>query len=243
MADNPDPMLRELESEFRREQLAKLWDRYGIYAIALAVLLVVAVGGYKWWEARSLSAAEAAGARYQAAMQLMEQGKSDEAREALQAMAQEAPKGYATLARLQIAGQAASAGKTAEALAAYEGIVADGSVDPLLRQYAELQTAALKVDTADFTEMQNRLTPLLGDNNAWRHNARELLGLSAYRTGRLEEARQLFLELAADQKTPPSVRERAGLIMGLITSAEAQQAAPQPQPASGTPPAESPKVQ
>jgi len=101
----------------------------------------------------------------------------------------------------------------------------------------------LIVDTADFTEMQNRLTPLLDENNAWRFSARELLGLSAYRTGRLEEARQLFLELAANQKTPPAIRERAGLMMGLITSAEAQQSAPATQPAASTPAAEPPKVQ
>ncbi len=243
MADDRDVMLRELENEVRREQMAKLWDRYGIYAIAVAVLIVVAVGGYKWWEAQSLSAAAEAGARYQTAMQLVEQGKPGEARQVFEAMAQNAPSGYASLARLQLAGEAASAGKTDDALRAFEAIAADGSVDPLLRDYARLESAALKIDSADFTEMQNRLTPLMQDNNAWRHSARELLGLSAYRAGRLDEARQIFLELAADQKTPPSVRERAGVMMGLITSAEAQQTTGSTQPASGTQPAETPKVQ
>lgn len=243
MADDHDAMMRELESEFRREQMAKYWDRYGVYVIAVAVIIIVGVGGFKLWQAHSLAAAEAAGARYQAAMQMAQQGKTDEARQAFAAMAEDAPKGYATLSRLQLAGESASAGKTAEALTAYEAIADDGSIDPLLRQYARLQSAELKVDTADFTEMQNRLTPLLDENSAWRSSARELLGLSAYRTGRLEEARQIFLELAADQKTPPSVRERAGLMMGLITSAEAQQSAPSGQPATGTPAPEPPKVQ
>jgi len=242
MAEDRDPILRELESEVRREQLAKLWDRYGLYVVALAVVIVLGVGGYQWWQARSLAASQEAGARYQAAVQLAEQGKTEEARKALESIAQEGPAGYASLARLQLAGEAASAGKKDEALAAYEAIAADSGVDQLMRQYAELQIASLKVDTADFTEMQNRLTPLTGENNAWRHSARELLGLSAYRAGRLEEARQIFLELAADQQTPPSVRERSGIIMGLITSAEAQQAAQAGQ-AGGAPSAEAPKVQ
>jgi len=242
MAEDRDPILRELESEVRREQLAKLWDRYGLYAVALAVVIVLGVGGYQWWQARSLAASQEAGARYQAAVQLAEQGKTEEARKALESIVQEGPAGYASLARLQLAGEAASAGKKDEALAAYEAIAADSGVDQLMRQYAELQIASLKVDTADFTEMQNRLTPLTGENNAWRHSARELLGLSAYRAGRLEEARQIFLELAADQQTPPSVRERSGIIMGLITSAEAQQAAQAGQ-AGGAPSAEAPKVQ
>lgn len=243
MADDRDAMLRELESEVRREQMAKLWDRYGIYVIAVAVLIVASVGGYKWWEARTLSAAAEAGAQYQAAMQLVEQGKGDEARQAFEALVRDAPSGYASLARLQLAGEAASAGRKDEALAAFEAIAADGSVEPLLRNYAQLQSAALKLDTADFTEMENRLTSLTDENNAWRHSARELLGLSAYRAGQLEEARQIFLELAADQKTPPSVRERAGIMMGLITSAEAQQATGSTQPTSGTQATEPPKVQ
>jgi hypothetical protein len=243
MADDHDAVMRELESEYRREQMAKYWDRYGVYAIALVVLIVVGVGGFKWWQARTLAAAQTAGAQYQTAMQLADEGKADEARQVFETIVRDSPQGYASLARLQLAGETAAAGKTAEAIAAYEGIASDTGIDPLLRQYAELQTAELKVDTADFTEMQNRLKPLLNDESAWRFSARELLGLSAYRAGRLEDARQLYLELAADQQTPPSVRERAGIMMGLITSAEATQSTPAAQPASGTPGAEPPKVQ
>lgn len=242
MAEDRDPLLRELESEVRREQLAKLWDRYGIYVVGLAAAIVLGVGGYQWWQARTLAAAQEAGARYQAAIQLAQQGKTEESRQALEAIVRDGPAGYATLARLQLAGEAASAGKKDEALTIYEAIAGNSGADLLLRQYAELQIASLKVDTADFTEIQNRLTPLTGGNNAWRHSARELLGLSAYRAGRLEEAKQIFLELAADQQTPPSIRERAGIIMGLITSAEAQQAAQSGQ-AGGAPSAETPKVQ
>ncbi len=244
MADDHKAILRELENEVRREQMAKLWDRFGVYAIAAVVLILVGVGGYKGWESYSISTAQSAGARYQTGMQLAAEGKTSEAQQVFEALSKDGPKGYAALARLQLAGEAATAGKTADAIAAYEGVEADPSVDPLLRQHAQLQIAALKVDTADFTELQNRLTPLLAEKNAWRHSARELLGLAAYRSGRLDEARQVFLELAADQKTPPSVRERAGVMMGLITSAEAQQAAPTTaQPAAGTPAAETPKVQ
>ena len=157
-------------------------------------------------------------------------------------MAKSAPTSYEALARMQLAAAANAAGNTDEAAAAYDGIIANAKVDQTLRDYARLQSAALKLDTADFTEMQNRLTPLLAETNAWRHGARELLGLSAYRAGRLDEARQAFLELAADQKTPASMRERVSVMMALITSAEAAKGAPA-QPAAGGAPAEAPKVQ
>lgn len=243
MANDRDIMFREIEGELRREQMARLWDRYGVYAIILTVLLIAGVGGYQWWTASSISASQQAGARYEAAVLLQQQGKAGESRQAFEELAKSSPASYEALARMQLAAAANAAGNTDEALAAYDGIVANAKVDQTLRDYARLQSAALKLDTADFTEMQNRLTPLLAETNAWRHGARELLGLSAYRAGQLDDARQTFLELAADQKTPASMRERVGVMMALITSAEAAKAAPAAQPAAGGAPAEAPKGQ
>src|ERR1700682_3335083 len=78
-------IFNEVDEEVRREQLKKLWDRYGNYIVALAFLVVAAVAaggawrGYKYWEPRR--AAEA-GAAYDAAARLAEEGKHDEAESA-----------------------------------------------------------------------------------------------------------------------------------------------------------------
>ena len=45
----------EVDEEVRREQLRKLWERYGFLLIAACVLLVAGVAGwrgYEWWEAK-----------------------------------------------------------------------------------------------------------------------------------------------------------------------------------------------
>jgi len=226
MADQHDTLLRQVEEELRRERLEQFWQRYGIFVIAAAVLIVVGVAGYKWWEARSIAAAEEAGLRYEAAVLLASSGKADEAKAALAKIAAEGPEGYAQLARLKLAGEAAKAGKREEATTAYEALAEDGSADPLLRDYARLQAAALRLDTADWTEMKNRLNPLIGDENAWRYSARELLGLAAYRAGRFDEARGALSALATDPKAPPAMRERANNIMSLVVAGELARNAP-----------------
>lgn len=66
----------------------------------------------------------------------------------------------------------------------------------------------------------NRLIDLATDTNPWKHNARELLGFSAFRTGRLPEARQQFEKLVADPAAPPTIKERAGIVMAEIAQAE-----------------------
>jgi len=94
-------IFHEVDEEVRRERLQKLWDRYSIYVIALAVLIVSAIGGwrgYEYWEAKK---AAAAGAAFESALNLSEAGKHAEAESAFAKIAAEAPAGYRILARLR----------------------------------------------------------------------------------------------------------------------------------------------
>jgi len=43
-------IFREVDEEVRRDQFKKLWERYGIFFIALAVLFVAAVGGWRGYQ-------------------------------------------------------------------------------------------------------------------------------------------------------------------------------------------------
>lgn len=220
MADGTDTFIREVQEELRREQLTRIWERYGTYIIAAVVLLVAAVAGYKYMEYYRISTAEAAGASYRAALALNDQGKTDDAQKALAAMAGKSSSSYAALAGLRLAAAAAKAGKTAEAVAAFETVAKGSAGDELLRDHAALQAAMLRLDVADWTEMQNRLNDLTNDRNAWRFSARELLGLAAYKAGRTAEARKTFEQLLGDQGTPPSMVERTQLMLNVLTEAD-----------------------
>jgi len=222
MADGTDSFFREVQEELRREKLAQMWQRYGTYIVAAAVLLVAGVAAYKYYEHNRITAAEAAGGRYEAAVKLLESGKTAEAQKALEGIASASSTGYATLANLRLAGTAAKEGRTADAIAAYEAISKGGrgGSDDLLRDYASLQAAILKLDTADWTEMQNRLNDLTNDKNPWRFSARELLGLAAYKAGRTEDARKTFEQLLGDRATPPAMIERAQVMLNVLTEAE-----------------------
>jgi len=219
MVDQRDSLAREIDEELRREQLLKLWERYGIYVIAAVVLAIVGIGGYKYYEHRRALAAEAAGASLVSASREAGENKA-EAQKALEEIAANAPAGYALLARLRLAAAARDAGKTAEAAAAFEAIAKDSSVDPLLTDYAQLQAAMLRLDNASWTDMQNRLNGLAADGNAWRFSARELLGLAAQKAGRMDDARSEFTRLLSDRGTPPGIAERARIMLAMLTEAE-----------------------
>ncbi|MEZ5816096.1 MAG: tetratricopeptide repeat protein [Hyphomicrobiaceae bacterium] len=226
MVDRNDSFLREVDEEVRREQFMKLWERYGVFVIAGLVLLFVGVGAYKWNESRRVAREQTAGASFEAASRLAAEGKSDEALKAFESIAKDGPTGYATLARLRVAGEQATAGRTAEALAAYEAISADSGVDQLLRNFATLQAAMLRVDQADWTEMKNRLTPLLDDKVPWHAQARELLGIAALKAGQTGEATKLFEQVLGDRTATSGMTRRAQEMLAVLTDRAAAKAAP-----------------
>jgi hypothetical protein len=248
MAQQDDGLLREVEEELRRERLEKIWKEYGTYVIAVAALIVLAVAGYKLWESQRLAAAQENGARYEDALLLLNDKKEGSAEKEFEKIAADGTGGYRALAQLQLAGSQARQGKKAEALATYEALANDGSADAMLRDFARLQAAGLRIGEADFTEIENRLTPLMGDDSPWRYSAREFLGLAAFKAGKTTEARTILTPLFVDQQTPQSITERVQIVMAEIaagevaTKAEAPPAAtlPETNAAPATPPATTP---
>jgi hypothetical protein len=228
MIDQKDSLAREVDEELRREQLLKLWERYGTYVVLLAVLIIAGIGGYKYLESRRLAAAEAAGAQLALAGREASENKQAEAQSTLEQIAANSPSGYATLARLRLAAALGASGKESDAVVAYDALAKESGVDPILSDYAQLQAAMLRIDTASFTEMQNRLTRLTGEANAWRYSARELLALAAEKAGMTAEAREEYQRLLSDRGTPPSIAERARVVMAMLTEAEMAKAAPTP---------------
>jgi hypothetical protein len=211
-------IFHEVDEEVRRERLQKLWDRYSIYIIALAVLIVVAIGawrGYEWWIAKQ---AAAAGAKFEVALMLSEHGKHAEAEAAFAQIAADAPAGYRILARFRAAAALAPT-KRADAVKAYDEIAGDPSLSTTLQDLAGLRAGMLLVDNAPLSEIKKRLDPLAAPGRSFRASARELLALSAWHHHDFTAARHYIDMLATDAETPPGARARAAVVSALIVAA------------------------
>jgi len=216
MSDRGDSFLREVDEAVRQERYKKLWDQYGVYALGLAALIVAGVAAYKGWAYWQERQAQAAGAKFSEALTMLDGADATRAKDVLALLAEEGPPGYRVLARFQLAAAEAKAGDIDKAVADYDALASDSSVDEILRGHATLQAAALRLDKADYAEMERRLKDLAEGNSAWRFSARELLGLSAYRLNDMREAEKQFSALVGDQGTPPNLRERADMMLALI---------------------------
>lgn len=214
MSDNS--FFREVDEAVRHDRFKALWDKYGVYILVGATLIIASVASYKGWVYWRDRQAQEAGAEFTQALTL-ETGKDEaKAREAFSSLAESGPSGYRVLARFQLAANEAKAGETDKAVATYDTLVTDGKVDPILQGLATVRAAGLRIDSADYAEMERRLKGLIDTNSPWRFSARELLGLSAYSHDDLPAAQTQFTALASDQGTPPNLRERANVLLALI---------------------------
>ena len=241
MADDRDSLLREVDEELRRDQMNKIWERYSGLIFGVAAMIVAGVWGYKFLESRRIAAAESAGSEFTAAAQLSADSKNDDAQKAFEKIAASGPSGYAALAKLQVAGAQAKAGKTAEALATFEGLAKQAGADDLLKSFAQVQAASLRLGEADYAEMQNRLGVLAGEGSPFKTTARELLGFAAFKSGKLDDARKQLEPLLIDPAASRAIQERIRIVMAQIAAAETPAApagaAPASQPATAPAPA------
>ncbi|BCJ90825.1 hypothetical protein IZ6_15600 [Terrihabitans soli] len=207
-------IFNEIEEDLRRERMNRLWKRYGPVLVGAAVLIVVGVSGWRAYDWYSAKQAQEAGARYDAAIALSTSGNAKEAEVALEALAKDAPAGYAILSRFRAATELSTTDKAAAA-ARFEAIAQDISVPALLRDLARIRAALALVDTGSQADVASRVEPLAANGNAWRHSAREILALAAWKAGNLDDTRRWAEELIVDPETPPGARARGQLLLDL----------------------------
>ncbi len=210
----------EVDEEIRGEGRRQLARRGAAAAGVLAVLLLVAVGGWQFWRWRQLQASREVAGQFLAAMQQAD-GATPGAREAdrsaaaaaFAAIARTAPEGYRVLARLREAALRVAGGDNGAARALWDQVAADTGASPLLRDYASLLWVENQVDDGDPAALQARLVPLLAPESAWRPLAEEAQALVQLRSDQGPAGRATLRRLAGDVAAPNGVRQRASIVL------------------------------
>jgi hypothetical protein len=208
-------LFNEVDEEVRRDQLKKLWDQYSIYIVAAALLIIASVGGWRGYQYLEAKKSAEAGAAFDKAAELSEANKHAEAEAAFADLAAKAPAGYRVLARLRMAAEVASRDQKAAAKL-FDEIAADRSVGVAEQDLARVRAAQLLLESASYPDMKARLEAAAAPTATFRHTARELLALSAWRANDSAATRQWLDLIANDGATPPSLRSRAEALQALL---------------------------
>jgi hypothetical protein len=205
----------EVDEDVRRDQLKKLWDQYSIYIIAGALLIIASVAGWRGYQYLEAKKAAEAGSAFDKAVELSEANKHSEAEAAFTSLAATAPSGYRILARLRAAAEAGTRDPQAGAKL-FDDLSADRSVGASEQELARIRAAGLLLDSSTYPAMLARLEPAAAPGATFRHTARELLALSAWRANDTNAARRWLDLIANDGETPPGLRSRAEALQALL---------------------------
>ncbi|MBN9244596.1 MAG: tetratricopeptide repeat protein [Mesorhizobium sp.] len=211
-----DSFIREVNEEFRSDQLKALWHRYGVAIVAVAALIVLGTAGYAGYRYWDEGRANVSGDAFSAALKLAQDGKNDEALAALDQLEKDGYGAYPVLARMRAATVKADKGDAAGAVKDFDDVAADTAIPASLRDMARLRAGLLLVDHGSFDDVSKRVEALSADTNPLRHTAREALGLAAWKAGKAQDALKLFDQIAADDAAPRNARQRANLMAELI---------------------------
>jgi hypothetical protein len=208
-----ESVFREVEEELRQDEYKRLWNRYGNLIMAAVAAVLLAVGGYQAWTYFDRQAAGKATTLYLDALKKAEEGKLDDATAALQAVE------HASLSQLKALKEAellAQKGDVDKAVAAFDAVASNASGEKVFADIARIKAGYLLVDTQSPDQLLVRLGQYDKDADPWRHNAREIFGLSAWRVKDYAMADRYFKALFDDLSTPSNMRQRAQVMVQLI---------------------------
>jgi hypothetical protein len=210
-------IFREIDEELRRDNLLKLWSRYGRYIVAAAVAVLLVAGGVAAWRSHQLSERRAEATRYAGALSWAQAGKLTDATKIFAAIAQEGG-GYALLASFEEAGLLAKSGDRKAAIALYDRIAAAPATNPEFRGLAVLLSVMRGLPDGDPRAAIARLAPLTAAGDPWRPTALELTAVARLEAGDKKGALDLYRGLADDLTTPRSLRARAAEMAAALAS-------------------------
>lgn len=211
-----DSFIREVEEELRSDQLKTFWDKYKVFIIVGAVAIVVGTAGYRFWDYRQNTLAAESGSRFLAAVELSNEGQHEDAITALEALTKDGSGQYPALAKIRLAAEFAKNGNPQKGIEAFDAIANDTGFDETLRNVARLRAGLLLVDHGSYDQVADRLQLMADTGKAFRHSAREGLGLAAWKQKKFDNALVWFQAIVEDQAAPGGVRERARIMMELL---------------------------
>ena len=213
--------ISEVQEELRKDDYNLWLKRYGPFALAGIVAVVVAAGVFEWNKARTAKEARITSQAYIAASELAKAGDLEQARRDFMAMSTTAPSGYAGLALMRSAELELEKGDTVAAVALLDQ-AADTFELPRHIQLAQIKAVYILAGNGEYENVAQRATPLAEKGQPYEFLARELVGFAAKELGDVSRAREQFSYLDTIPGVPPSIQQRAKQYLDLMSVASAK---------------------
>lgn len=212
---NSEAFMREVDEAVRQDRMLTFWQRYGRWLVVAVVLGLILFAGWLYWQQHSRTQSESVSEQMDALLSTATGGGTPDAKQ-LDALTQASQPGYRAGALMLKAGIAARKGDSKAAIAAYQAIAADNSLDQPYRDLALIRQTALEFESLKPQQIVDRLKPLAVEGAPWFGSAGELVAIAYMKMGKPDLAGPMFAAMAKDKTVPDSIRSRARQMAGLL---------------------------
>lgn len=211
-----EAFLREVDEEYRRDQMLSAWRQYGRWIIAVVVIALAALAGFLFWQHRTGVAADKQGETLQTAYDALGSGDAAGASAPLDELATSKIEGYRTLATFTQADILLQKNDLKGAAAKFAAVAADDSASQPFRDLALIRQTSAEFDTLQPGVVVQRLSGLAVPGGPWFGSAGELVAAAYLKEGKRDQAGQMFAKIAEDSNVPQSLRQRAVQMAGAM---------------------------
>lgn len=214
--DPADQFVREVDENLRRDQMRDMAQAYGKWIVAAAILFLLAIGGYLYWQNRQRAQSAEQSEQMSAALDKAESGNVKGAVTDLAPIGESSSDVNRASAKLAQAALALRQNDRKTAIAIYKELAADDGLPDAYRDLATLRGTMTEYDSLKPDEVIARLSPLAEAGKPFFGTAGELVGLAMLAKGDRAGAGQMFARISADPQVPQSIRARAVQLAGSL---------------------------
>ena len=207
-----EPLEDEVNEELRRQQLKSIWDRFGVYIIGFAVLIIISVGGNEIINHLNNRLSQRESNAFDNALNLIENGNDSVGLDQLIKLT-EGKTGYKGLALFRLSSESLTNGNYQEAVDYLKKASLDKTLTNNLRVFAKIKAGLILVDNGSFSEVDVLLKEVIESGGPFSFHAKEILALALIKNGRDLEAQEIFQEIANDASAPPVLARRAEIFL------------------------------
>ena len=212
-----EPLENEIEEELRKKQLKALWDRFGLYLIALILIIVMSFGGYEFSKYLGYKNSESASDQYEKALAVLDNENNSDAIDIFESLVNES-NGYSGLSLFNLSNIAIKEGNKVLALEYLARAAKDKNLSKKINDFAILKSGYIMLDNAEITNIEDKLSSLLNSQGPFSFYAKEIIALAYYRDNRYQESSKKFNDIANDASSPRNIASRSKIFSEQISS-------------------------
>ena len=207
-----EPLEDEVNEELRRQQLKSIWDRFGVYIIGFAVLIILSVGGNQIMNHLNNRVSQRESIAFDNALNLIEKGNDSAGLDQLIKLT-EGKTGYKGLALFRLSSESLTNGNYLEAVDYLKKASIDKTLTNNFRVFAKIKAGLILVDNGSFSEVDVLLKEVVENGGPFSFHAREILAFALIKNGRDLEAQEIFQEIVNDASAPLVLARRAEIFL------------------------------